>query len=204
LDWTSDAMLKAVEQWATPDYWMMRETMAGAPAGRRLDGLLIPISIQAAAMRSRGFRSGYWTERATLIGIEIKSSRSDFLRGINEGQFSRYADTGLSMYVCTDRTVKTAEIPDGFGHLIYHRPPGDMHGWGRRRTYTEARVVCRRHPRFGACPMDADTMWRIVMHCADQVRDFKALQRSRDRELFDKLGDKVASALRAISQPEGG
>jgi hypothetical protein len=201
--YTAKEMLAAVEVWAQPDYWMMRETSACAPQGGRLDGLLIPVSITAPAMKSRGFRSGYWTERAVPVGIEIKASRSDFLRGLSEGQFDRYRASVPNLFVCTGRDVKTAEIPAGLGHLIHHLPPGErvpMDGgkWSRRTTHPEPRVVCRRQPKFCAHELGADTMWRIVMYCADQMRDQRREQQIKENRLFDKLGDRVARALRAI------
>lgn len=199
--YTAREMLSAVEDWAAGDYWLMRETAACAPLGGRLDGLLIPVSIGSPAMKSRGFRSGYWTERAVPIGIEIKASRADFLRGLKEGQFDRYRQSIPNLFVCTGREVRTSEIPDGLGHLIHHRPPGEtqlMDGWTKHTTHPEARVVCRRQPRFVGHELDQDTMWRVVMYCADRVREAWRESDSRERDLCDALGRRFGDALRQI------
>jgi hypothetical protein len=201
--YTAKEMLAAVEQWAFPDYWMMRETAACAPAGGRLDGLLIPVSIQSPAMKSRGFRSGYWTERAVPVGVEIKASRADFRRGLNEGQFARYAEAVPNLFVCTGRDVATSEIPEGVGHLVHHCPPGEqqtMNGCRRRTTNPEPRIVCRRQPKFRPHEMDADTMWRIVLYCADEVREAQREREREQRALFEKLATRFAGALRAATQ----
>lgn len=61
--WFADEILDAVETWATAEYWLVRESVAGVFG--RIDALLIPASFTTPVMRSRkGFDCRlHWTQR---------------------------------------------------------------------------------------------------------------------------------------------
>ena len=173
-------MLDAVERWAFPDYWLMRETQA--TVNGRLDGLLIPRSFKASVLRRK---PGYWTDKLAVVGVEVKASREDFQRGLREGQFDRYCDSSSGLFVVTGREVKTAEVPKRCGHVICFD----------HQRFNGLSAACRRLPEWRDIPLDDDTAWRIVFYAADQQREAEAKARTEQRELMKKIGDLFATAL---------
>jgi hypothetical protein len=202
-------MLNAVESWASSldgEYWLIRETVAAVDG--RIDGLLVPASEKAPIMKKR---RGPWTMRAGVIGVEVKATRADFKRGLEEGQYDRYsASPNLAgLYVVTSRAIKTAEVPDGLGHLVCYEPPGEpkLTGWGRVRSIpTGLRCVARRSPDFRDATMDYDFMWRLIFHAIRQTRAERVAMRERERRAMERIGSaaerQIMSILRRAAAPQ--
>lgn len=174
-DYLAKWVLDATEQWAS-GYMMIRETgivFVGrienehATPGR-LDALLVPVSPKAPCMIPT---KEYFWYRCGLIGVEVKVSRDDFLRGLREKQYQRYNDALSGLYVAAPRGVlKTAELPEGVGHLVYVQEPRH-----------NSRIICKRHPAFKKAKLDPDVPWRIVFEIAEQYRKKQHKER-RDRK----------------------
>ncbi|HLO41658.1 MAG TPA: hypothetical protein VK176_11600 [Phycisphaerales bacterium] len=190
-DWmTASMVLDAVEEWATSmvgDYWLIRETVASVEG--RIDGLLVPASYQAHVFKSR---TGYWTDKAAVIGVEVKASRADFLAGARKDQFRRYAKNLAGLYVATPRSVKTSELPDGVGHLVAYRP--DKEGFG----LATLRVVCKRHPTYASVEMDPDLMWRLVFQAISRMRAESRRGQDQWRKTCERVGQVLERRLFAV------
>ena len=187
-------MLDAVESWASSlqgEYWLVRETIASVLG--RIDGLLVPADYRAQVFRHK---SGHWTDKAGLIGVEVKASRADFLRGLREGQFERYAQSLAGLYVVTPRTVRTEEIPEGCGHLIVFQH--QKHEW------KDFRCVCKRSPTFRDAQMDGDTMWRLVFYAIKRIKQERRQQCEQADQRNERIGRVLERRLFAvINQIEG-
>lgn len=158
---TAKTVLDAVELWADGCY-LLRET--GQVCSGRLDGLLVPVHWEAKIGRGLG-------------GVEVKVSRSDFLRGLKEGQYERYAKNVNLMYVATHKDVcKTSEIPAGIGHLVVCIRPkiGPV-------------CICKRRAVRREMELHPDAMWRIIWDLFDQHRK---KQRQAEEELH-KLRERI-------------
>ncbi len=169
-------LLDAVEQWATSlrgEYWLLRETEAGVVG--RIDGLLVPASFDCHVFKSR---SGHWLSKAGLIGVEVKASREDFLRGLREKQFDRYADDLAGLYVATPRCVKTAEIPAQCGHLVVYRT-------AERAEWV---AVCKRHPTYRDSAMLPETMWQLVFKAIMRMKKDRREERDRIDRALERVG----------------
>lgn len=141
----AEGMLDAVEAWAE-GVEMFREMgiIGGGISNRRLDAVLVPVSTAAHCL-ARGDKFG-------LIGVEIKRTRSDFLKGLRESkpsvstgwkpglsQFEEYRVQLLGLYIVTLKgACKPSEIPDGLGDLVIEK----------QESPPEYRCFCRRHPRY--------------------------------------------------------
>jgi len=194
----TDGMLNAIERWAEPKQWLVRETIMAVHG--RIDGILVPAWFDAPVTRGQ---HGGWTGKLGLLGVEVKASRTDFLRGLREEQFDRYDRTLAGLYVATPRSVKTAEIPAGLGHLICYQPPGEptFFGDGRRKpSRAELRCVCRRHVTVRDWEMDPDTMWRLIFFVVKRARAAEIAAQQRNRETLRRIGelaaDRVFAALK--------
>jgi hypothetical protein len=175
LSYGARRVLDAVERWAV-DCFLLRETCVLRDG--RLDGLLIPVS---------------WTSpmKCGLYAVEVKISRSDFLRGLNGKQFDRYLAMTNGLYVATYPGVcKTTELPHGVGHLIVNQ---------------QAKVaVCRRKATRRTLPMDEGILWRILYDAFDQQRK----QLRREREIIAKtvkhigyhIGDRLVKAAENVER----
>jgi len=98
------SVLDGIERWAA-GYHLLRETGAVIANGR-LDGVLVPVGWETRA-------------RPGIYGVEVKVSRTDFLRGLNGGQFDRYLAKVNCLYLATGPDVcKTAEVPLEIGYLV--------------------------------------------------------------------------------------
>lgn len=190
-DWmTASMILDSIETWACAmvgDYWLIRETVASVDG--RIDGLLVPASYNAHVFKGQ---SGYWTDKAAVIGVEVKASRADFLAGVRKDQFRRYAKNLAGLYVATPRSVKTSEIPDGIGHLVAYRPDKERPG------LAEIRVVCRRHPTYAKVEMDTDLMWRLVFHAIGRMRAADRERREQWRKTCERVGGVLERRLFAL------
>lgn len=176
--YSSDTVLDAVEQWASWAY-LLRET--GAVGGGRLDGLLVPTHWNAP------IRNG-------VVGVEVKVSRADFLRGLREEQFQRYQQHVNGLYLAAPRGVcKTRELPVGVGHLVVTE----------RDDYGLV-CVCRKHPAWTDRIYDTATLWRVLFDLFDQ---FERRRRDEQDELYRLLhrikhvgGDMILKALYRLSE----
>lgn len=145
----AEGMLDAVEAWAE-GVEMFREIgiIEGGVSKGRMDAVLLPVSTDAHCL-SKGDKFG-------LIGVEVKRTRSDFLKGASlvpprrrlhgaqdamlPSQFDRYRQQLLGLYIVTLKGVcKPSEIPDGLGDLVIEKVES---------TPPEYRCFCRRHPRY--------------------------------------------------------
>jgi len=168
---SAEGALKAIERWA-PGYMLLRETSALRIG--RLDGLLVPVSGAAPIMRvqrdRRGVRQDSRKIYPGLVGIEVKLRRDDFLRGLNNGQYTRYARCLAGLYIATPKGIcRTSEIPDFAGHLIVAQRPG----YGLV-------CVCRRNPHWQERPLEVSSYWYILF-------DVAAAYQRRIREERDEV-----------------
>ena len=167
-------VLDAVEQWADGCV-LLRETQVFRNG--RMDGVLIRAHFNSVLKKSG------------LYGVEVKLRRSDFLKGLNSGQFDRYAQSMNGLYIATSQGVcKTSEIPRQFGHLVVSNR-GD-----------ELQCVCRRKARYTAKePLSGDLFWRLLVDCCDQFRRSEQETRREVDEAIEKIkvhaGRKIAAAI---------
>ena len=158
--------LDAVERWAD-GCMLLREI--GLVENGRIDGALVPLSIDSPGVKNNPMRKTgrpFW-DRMGLLGVEVKLHRSDFLRGLKEKQFERYAPSFIGLYICTTLDVcKPSEIPREYGHLVVT--------WSdetERDSYKRIPVcVCKRHPQFKAVELDHETMWRVLWRSGEEMR----------------------------------
>ncbi len=170
-------VLDAVEQWASGCY-LLRETAAIREG--RIDGLLVPTHWDALC--PTGF-----------LGIEVKVHRSDFLRGLNSGQFTRYTEQTNGLYLATVKGVcKSAEVPPGVGHLI-----------ATRRAGYGLVCVCRRHPVIQNRQFDEKMVWRVIFDLFDQFRRQDRERVEQLRQERERVNEHVLSAVcKAVSNIE--
>ena len=124
----------------------------------------------STAERSRLAREGvqYWRDKTpTLIGHEVKVSRSDWLAELRDPEkaeaWKRYCH-GWYLVVSDAAIVRDGELPDGWGLMVKHG--------------TSLRTVVRA-PRLKPEPLDmmhTAALVRAVMHT--QARDAAALARA--------------------------
>src|ERR1035437_9381777 len=187
----ADKILDAVDIWAYGSgWWMLRET--GIAVSGRSDGLLIPVNKEADCMKEQ---NGRFFARPRICGVECKATRSDFLRGLNDGQFERYQKTLNGVYVASLRDVcKTAELPEGIGHRGIPNDVAD-------RSY---RCVCRRHPTYRDVDMDQETPWRIMWELRSQFTKAQIKQGDEYRKKLDQIGtyaqNYIFSAVRELEK----
>lgn len=186
---SASRLLDAAEAWAGGDWWVIRETIAGVKG--RIDALMVPVTFDAAMHNKE---HGGWTDKLRLVGLEIKASRADFLRGLRDGQFDRYSESLGGLYVVTSRAVKTVEVPAGCGHLVVFDLPNDRFGY---------RCICRRRATFRAAHPDLDTLWRLVFLSHNRRRDEVRAERDRVERALERIGniasERVISMLRPIT-----
>lgn len=174
MNWCARNVLRGVEQWAC-DCFLLRETCVIEDG--RLDGLLVPMS---------------WTApmRAGLFGVEVKISRSDFLRGLKTQQFQRYQRQLSGLYLATCRDVcKTSEIPPGIGHLIVR----DLH---------DGAAVCRRKAASQPLKLTEPLLWKILHDAFDQQRKWVNNEKKRVelavKQINMHLGDSLMRSAEKI------
>lgn len=208
MSYQADRMLDAVEAWARhagAPWWMLRETAAGADRGGRLDAVLVPLSIKCDIFSLRHYpkSSGqrlHWTDRLGLVGVEVKASRADFLRGLEAGQLERYAGELSGLYLATGPDVKTSEVPDGIGHLVLFDPlPARGPDRGARVARGPGhRCVCKRRPRYQVRPLSNEQAWRLVFAVfgLHQERHFERHKRMAAIEAtVGKRAERIISAM---------
>ena len=186
---TAQWLLNSVERWAGADYWFGRESGAALTAGGRLDGYLVPTSWNAPVVKkNKGFG---------IIGVEVKISRSDFLRGLTSSQYERYAeDEGIiGLYVVTPRgLIKTAELPQNVGHLVVNNS----------RHRSEWSTVCKRHPSYTGKETPSSVLWRVLVNIGYQHRrelhDMRMTHKEKLRRIGDIVGSRVFSAVRRMDR----
>lgn len=177
--WNAAQVLDGVELWAANSY-LLRETGVLGD-GCRLDGLLIPVSWNSPIATG-------------IHGVEVKISRSDFLRGLRGGQLEKYLSKCNTLYIATGPKVcKTSEIPKSIGHLIVGRRDG------------QSVCVCRRHATFHPGKFSEKFMWRMVFDLFDQFEKQRRKEESERREKDDIVGHEIwrrvaTAAEKAISE----
>jgi hypothetical protein len=194
---TSKTILTAVEAWAS-GYILIAE-FSDRDVGGRVDGVLLPYGRGAHCMKMGTSRdrtiggSDFWY-RPRLIGVEVKASRADFLKGLRGGQFDRYRDSCLAgLYVATGREVcRTQEIPADIGHLVVGtRSSG---GWT---------CICRRHPTYRDVELSAALVWRVVFHVADksarETRDLEVRHQAAMKRVGNVAAETIFRSVRAFA-----
>lgn len=169
-------LLDAVDQWAV-GYFMLREL--GIVTNGRLDAVLIPVSADASIMAINKFPGQDYTsfyDRVMLVGVELKASRTDFLKGLKSGQFERYDKELSGVYVATlDKIASTNELPVGIGHLsISFKYPNYV-------------CKCKRHPKFKLVKPDLDQLIRIMFSYREEMQKRFRAERDRNYLLQEKL-----------------
>lgn len=157
----------------------------------RVDLLLIPVGPSASVMEcnrtSCNEYMSFW-ERCGLVGVEVKVSRPDFLRGLKEGQFTRYAEALRGLYVAFPRGVaRVKELPENVGILTLVEKPSGIS------------CVCLRHPSFNQLQPDAETAWRVVFRMREEwAKERRRLEEQKVRwsqQVEKRHGRKVAQAV---------
>lgn len=184
--------LEVVEAWAE-GYWMIQETGIVTPR-RRLDALLVPVTGEARCMKR--FRGSFW-KRVRLLGVEVKISRQDFLKGLKSGQFDHYDKhvSGLYVVVPMDENVgKMSELPPNVGFIEIEKS-------GPRAKWI---CHCRRHPKFKDIEFTYDVPWRLLFQIREEyqqaVRDLKARYDERYETLKNEVDCTVHHAIRKIEK----
>ena len=173
-------VLNHVEKWAS-GYWMIRETGLCFPDSRRIDALLVPVGQNAHCLKT--LRCSYF-DRSCLVGVEVKVSRSDFLKGLNSGQFEGYDEHLAGMYVAGPRGVfKANEVPAGIGVLTL------------RHQSRETRITCQRHPKYTDARTDTEQLWRIFHKLWDSFIQEQNRRETEYRRGQEKIGRLAAGTI---------
>lgn len=128
------------------------------------------------------------------VGVEVKVERSDFLSGLNGGQFSRYDKDLCGLYIAGPaNVVKAKEVPPQYGVLHVGSTGQDK----------AEHIVCSRHPTWKPMePLTADKAWRIIWAIAKQMRSDQRNHESRALAVEHKIkghaGRAIWSALKSI------
>jgi hypothetical protein len=190
--WFTKNVLNAIERWAD-GMVLIRETGA-LIQNARMDAILLPIDRNAHCMR-RSDRPFF--TRPGILAVEVKTERSDFLRGLRTGQFEKYQACVHGLYLATTLDIaKTSEVPGSCGHLVV-----DFGGKLRRTPI----AVCKRHPRYNDKVMyDTETMWRIFFALVAAQSERFAWQQEDYRRKLQQIGhiagEKVFMAIRRIQE----
>lgn len=190
-DLGSGDVLDAVERWAHGALLIRElEIFGDRPAGR-IDGVLVPVRIFNPRV-GRAKNGGWWASDRRIVGIEVKVSRSDFLAGLKKDQYKKYAECVGGLYIATTPGVcKTAEIPDGCGHIIV-----------RRRDYPmESTAVCRRHAKLNDRQLPPEMFWKILCRTWEHHLDETRKWEKQRRALADRAGQVVADVIRTVIDP---
>ena len=120
-----------------------------------------------------------------MVGLEVKVSRSDFLKGLRSGQFERYHKQLAGLYVVTtDKVCKTAEVPKFAGHLFVARRPG-----------LGTVCLCRRHPQWHTVPESPTNMWRLIFALAKHFGERMAADRQEHESAQHIMADRVQGRI---------
>ena len=186
-------VLNAVDRWLD-GYWMIREKSIIPEAGR-FDAVLVPVTPMAHCMRTAQDKNpgtvtapySFW-ERPRLIGVEVKTSRADFLAGKNRGQFEQYGEHLSGLYIATPKGIcERKELPAECGWLVTH-----YHGNRQRKKPI---CVCVRHPKYKDVAISVKVAWRLIFELR---KEFVKARHARDINLHnakEKLGHVVAMRI---------
>lgn len=181
--WTLDA----VENWATGAYWMERETGIVLEGSGRLDAVLVPISHDASAFKTKYARGN----SLGLLGIEVKLSRADFLAGMRRGQFESYRDDPgiVGLFVVTPRGIcKTAELPGGVGHLVVNEKE-------RPSLWT---AVCKRNPIIADRPTPPSVLWRLIFRMRWKYSCWAWKEKRDHAQRLEKVGYSIGTRVHSL------
>lgn len=154
----------------------------------RVDLLLVPVASGAHCMSRTG---DFFTDRPAVVGIEVKTNRADFLRGLREEQFTRYAAYMHGLYVLTYKDVcKTAEVPPGVGHLVaYYRDRG-----------RGLAITCRRHPKYNSLELSSNVMWRLLWAVREHERAARQKEHSFRSDYKQRMGRMIGGRIMTLIQ----
>ena len=183
--------LDVVEKWAE-GYWVIRETGIATP-GNRLDALLVPISQNAHCMKS--LRGPFW-KRPRIVGVEVKTSRNDFQRGLKTGQYEKYDEAVTGLYLVVpkgDQVCKMKEVPKNLGFI-------EVDNSRHRSAWT---LACKRHPKYGNTEgLSAEIPWRLMFRLREEmnlaINDERHRYEERYKELRNEVDRTVHNSIRQI------
>lgn len=181
---TADIVKAAVESWAFQmNFKSLNEV--GIVDGI-LDCVLFPLSISCPMFVGMGHVGNHWTDRCALAGVEVKVSKSDFMKGLKEGQFERYDKTLAGLYIAgpTDAFLKS-DVPEKFGVLHV------KHSIIKSDTV----LVCRRHPTWKATSLTNDQMWRLLWAMNQQLGEEKTKHKKEYDDLKAKFSERAGRIL---------
>ena len=160
-------ILDAVKKWAE-GYWLLREFDLSPSANGRIDAILVPVQYGASILNSwkRNDPKSWWN-RHGLVGVEVKTNRADYLRGIRENQFNKYSNVLSGIYLAAPKgIVKTSELPEGVGHLV------ETENWVSGKGVIH-KVHCARHPQFHQTELPNELLWKIINRQQTELRSLK-------------------------------
>lgn len=203
------AVLDGVERWGrSMGMRLVREIKIDV--SNRVDGILVPVSIDAPIMNDRGV---YFWDRGGLIGVEVKVTRSDFLAGLRRGQFDRYDERMAGLYVAAPRgVVKMSELQPNIGLLLVHKKvmyKPEVKGVKRRSmkdrlfgSSNQEIAVCKRHPTYVRKKVDAELLWRVLFRVMREEREEFLSLKAEYKDMVSRVGDvasrRVFSIIRQI------
>lgn len=187
-NWEARSVLEAVDRWAA-GCWMLRELeLIGEAASKgsvslgRLDALLVPFD--PFNVPWRGAIPGWCWENAKLVGVEVKVTRADFKRGLDEGQFDRYLGGVGGMFIATPRgLVKTSEIPPHIGHLV------------ALERWRDKPAVCKRRPKFTETQPSPAMIWKLMSLMRADFIERELIYRKAMADGMAKAGKKLAAVI---------
>ena len=187
-----DKMLDAVEVMCAGSYWLIRETESLVDG--RIDGILVAETDDASILKKLGKAEhrkpgmNWYARAANITGLEVKASRADFLRGLREGQFERYASTVSGLFVVTMRDVKTSEIPEACGHITVFQTDEKR----------EFRAACRRQPKWVDRPITAPQAIELMHRYRHRKDKEIAALHKRYRDKLQRIGERASAKIFSV------
>ena len=182
----SSGVLDQVERWCSKWGLLLREKGLLWEFGRevkigRIDGLIVPTSWKAPNYGTK--------EPFGLIGVEVKVTRSDFLRGLKSGQYEFYAEKLSGLYVAGPvGVVSKKEVPEHVGVLFV----------GRRG------ISCARRPKWKRSELSNYQMWRILWAMREHL-EHRLMEIERVEYEIEQMFRKhvIAPAVREVKRRLG-
>jgi len=188
-------ILEAVDRAYGGAYMMIRETGIVCNGGR-MDALLVPWSPAAHSMVKLTDR-WFW-ERPRLIGVEVKVTRADFLKGLKSGQYERYDSLVSGLYLAVprpdhpvrkfrekERVCRLSEVPEGVGLLTVSQ------------LYPH-RCRCARNPKLSDVKFPPDVPWRLLFEARRQFVHFRRREWRHDIETNERIGHALSKAVATL------
>ena len=154
-----------------------------------MDAVLIPTMFTAMSYKRLKFSQ-------SIVCLEVKRTRADFLSGLKNGQYAKYADHCSGLYIVTPYgIVKPKEIPKEYGHLVVTRR---FVSDGRDDYYGVC--VCKRHPRWRAMELNPAQLWRILWAFMKWFSAERDVQRGRIELTRERLRNRFETMMRKVAK----